>query len=952
MTGASRTIASVTPQVSVLMPAYNEAPNLSEVVPATVDALDGLGLTHEIVVVDDGSKDDTRSVMSGLQAAHPTVRYVRLRRNLGKSAALSVGFDQVMGDTVVLMDADGQDDPREIHKLLAALDGGLDQVTGSRVNQRRDRFVKRNTSRLYNRATTLVTGVDGRDFNSGFKAMRRPVAETLDMHGELHRYIPVLAAWAGFVVGEVPVAHHERLHGKSKFGRARFYRGFLDLVTVKFLTTYTRRPFHLFGGLGVLIGILGGAILAWMGVEKVLGQRHRRTTGPHHRGAPGGGGRPAHVAGARRGAVDPAQPVRLAGRLRPGAVRQRPRGGPARRAARPPSAVGLEPPGARVGPWARTGPRPGDRRTDRHLSIGQRASLAATSISRNRSAPWSVGGPRARGANRAARSAPIWSRAGGSRWSRRCRKERTVATSVGLTALEVPARGGRRQLDRHGRLEGEQRAGRARPGDTIADDQRSGGQVAEPLVARRHQQRHHADGVRARQQVDEAHDVAHGAGHEADRPRVGRHHAQAGGPLAGGATAGQDLEQHVVPEEDQEGGDREGGAADRAQHAEGQAQREDDHRLYAQVDHDGDEPRAEAGHHDIDVDALRRGDAQPVLVLHDRQATGGPPVNLPGFVAERRARWDELRALVERAGGRVDRLPPTDVLRLGHLYRSAAADLALARRRFAGEAPVAALEVLVGRARGLVYANVSRRDSVRHYVTTGYWQRVRERPVHLAVAVLLLFGPMVGFGFWSNSHPVEATRIAQVSPLSSGGGDGPTGADRGFSTAESTNLSAQIFTNNARVAFVAFAGGLTGGLLTGASLLFNGLIVGLVGGLSIGSGNGDVVLRLLLPHGLLELSLIAVAGAAGLRVGWALVRPGRRLRSAALAVEARAAAEMALGTAVLLVPCGLVEGFVTPRGLSMASAWAVGLALAGTFWALVWWRGRPDGEAVRAGLEP
>ena len=253
------------------MPAYNEAPNLSEVVPATVAALDALGLSHEIVVVDDGSNDDTRSVMSGLQAAHGTVRYVRLRRNLGKSAALSVGFEQVLGDTVVLMDADGQDDPGEIHKLLAALDEGLDQVTGSRVDQRRDRFVKRNTSRVYNRATTMVTGVSGRDFNSGFKAMRRPVVETLDMHGELHRYIPVLAAWAGFTVGEVPVEHHERLHGRSKFGRARFYRGFLDLLTVKFLTTYTRRPFHLFGGIGILIGMVGAAVLAWMGIEKVLG---------------------------------------------------------------------------------------------------------------------------------------------------------------------------------------------------------------------------------------------------------------------------------------------------------------------------------------------------------------------------------------------------------------------------------------------------------------------------------------------------------------------------------------------------------------------------------------------------------------------------------------------------------------------------------------------------------
>lgn len=257
--------------VSVLMPAYNEAENLAEVVPATVAALHDLGLTFELVVIDDGSTDATAAVMAGLQARDGTVRTIRLRRNLGKSAALRVGFSRSSGDTVVLMDADGQDDPREIPKLLAGLDQGLDQVTGSRAEERHDRFLKRVTSKLYNGATRLVTRVPGRDFNSGFKAMRRSVADTLDVHGELHRYIPVLAVWAGFAVGEVPVQHHERLHGESKFGSARFWRGFLDLVTVKFLTTYTRRPFHLFGGIGVLIGVVGTGLLGWMAVLKISG---------------------------------------------------------------------------------------------------------------------------------------------------------------------------------------------------------------------------------------------------------------------------------------------------------------------------------------------------------------------------------------------------------------------------------------------------------------------------------------------------------------------------------------------------------------------------------------------------------------------------------------------------------------------------------------------------------
>ena len=255
-------------ELSVLLPAYNEADNLTEVIPAIAAALGDTGRTWEIVVVDDGSTDGTRTVMNHLRSSQ--VRYIRLRRNSGKSAALSMGLDHVRGDLVVLMDADGQDDPAELAKLLAELDTGVDLVTGRRA-VRHDRFVKRTTSRLYNGATAKVTGVPGRDFNSGFKVMRRDLADSLEMYGELHRYIPVLAVWNGFRVSEVDVTHRERLHGSSKFGRARFWRGFLDLVTVKFLTTYTARPFHLFGGIGFGIGAVGSALLAWMLASKVTG---------------------------------------------------------------------------------------------------------------------------------------------------------------------------------------------------------------------------------------------------------------------------------------------------------------------------------------------------------------------------------------------------------------------------------------------------------------------------------------------------------------------------------------------------------------------------------------------------------------------------------------------------------------------------------------------------------
>jgi dolichol-phosphate mannosyltransferase len=263
----------------VILPAYNERPNLAELVPETVSVLHEAGMTYEVVVVDDGSTDGTHELMGGLKG--PEVVYLRLRRNAGKSAALSAGLARAKGEYIVLMDADGQDDPREIPRLLAALEGKdaeegvkepVDLVTGRRA-VRNDRFVKRTTSKLYNRTTSMVTGVKGSDFNSGLKVMRRELAMGLELYGELHRYIPVLAQWRGFRVAEVDVAHHTRRHGESKFGKARFWRGFLDLITVKFLTTYTGRPFHLFGGLGVVMGIVGSALLGWMLALRLTGEQ-------------------------------------------------------------------------------------------------------------------------------------------------------------------------------------------------------------------------------------------------------------------------------------------------------------------------------------------------------------------------------------------------------------------------------------------------------------------------------------------------------------------------------------------------------------------------------------------------------------------------------------------------------------------------------------------------------
>lgn len=317
---------------------------------------------------------------------------------------------------------------------------------------------------------------------------------------------------------------------------------------------------------------------------------------------------------------------------------------------------------------------------------------------------------------------------------------------------------------------------------------------------------------------------------------------------------------------------------------------------------------------------------------------------LPSFVARREDEWGDLRHLVETAKGQVTRLDAASVQRLGSGYRHAAADLAQARRRFPGDPVTVELDRLVGDARPLVYGSVVERDSLRSFATTGYWRRVRERPVFLLIAVLALWTPALVVGLWANANPADAARVAQISPLSAGSGSAaPRDPDTQKVTdpAENSAFSAQIFTNNARVALLAYAGGLLAGIGTLASLVFNGLVLGLVAGLAVQGGYGDSLWRLVVPHGVLELSLITAAGAAGLRTGWALIHPGHRTRVEALSVEGRAGVELALGSAALLVPCGLVEGFVTPRGLSLPLALAVGFALGAVYWALVIWRGRP-----------
>ncbi len=319
-----------------------------------------------------------------------------------------------------------------------------------------------------------------------------------------------------------------------------------------------------------------------------------------------------------------------------------------------------------------------------------------------------------------------------------------------------------------------------------------------------------------------------------------------------------------------------------------------------------------------------------------------------GFIAERSDDWAALVDLLGRAGGRLDRLPVDEALRLGDLYRAAAADLARARQRWPGDPVVGELEALVGRARAVVYRVPGRRASLGHWLTTGFFRRVRERPRVLLVSALLLWGPMVGVGVWAHGDPATAAQVARVTALSSDAADSREGGGGGPSAVEGASLGSQIFVNNIRVSFLAMAIGVGGGLPTALLLVGNGALVGLVFGLFASAGSADLAISLLAPHGFIELSLVTVAGAAGLRLGLAVIAPGLRSRAAAVVDEARAAAELALGVALWLVPTGLVEGVVTTRQLPPAAALAVGLGLAGLFWGLVWWRGRPAVDAVPA----
>lgn len=259
------------PAISIIVPLFNEEQSVEPLFKKLMSVLDtGIG-EYEIIFVDDGSTDQSFTQLRRLAELNKNVSAIGMRRNFGKSASLQRGFHEARGRIVVTLDADLQDDPAEIPALLEKLKQGFDMAVGWK-RDRQDPVSKTVPSRLFNVVVSVLTGVHLHDMNSGLKAMTSDVAKELRLYGELHRFIPVLAHMRGFSITEVPVRHHPRKYGRSKFGTSRMYRGFFDLITVLFLTRFGHRPLHVFGGLGLTFFVSGFGISSYLAVLWLQGE--------------------------------------------------------------------------------------------------------------------------------------------------------------------------------------------------------------------------------------------------------------------------------------------------------------------------------------------------------------------------------------------------------------------------------------------------------------------------------------------------------------------------------------------------------------------------------------------------------------------------------------------------------------------------------------------------------
>lgn len=258
--------------ISVVIPLFNEEESLPELAAWIKKVMEENNFSYEIMMIDDGSHDNSWEVVEQLQKENPCVKGIKFRRNYGKSAALYCGFEAVQGDVVITMDADLQDSPDEIPELFRMIkEDGFDLVSGWKKKRFDPVLTKNLPSKLYNWTVRRMSGIKLHDMNCGLKAYRKNVIKSIEVYGEMHRYIPVLAKWAGYKnIGEKVVVHAERKYGVTKFGLERFVRGPLDLLSVTFISRFVKRPMHFFGILGALIFFVGFAAAAYLGVEKII----------------------------------------------------------------------------------------------------------------------------------------------------------------------------------------------------------------------------------------------------------------------------------------------------------------------------------------------------------------------------------------------------------------------------------------------------------------------------------------------------------------------------------------------------------------------------------------------------------------------------------------------------------------------------------------------------------
>jgi glycosyltransferase involved in cell wall biosynthesis len=256
--------------LSIIIPAFNEAQNLPELFGELMPVLDKLGRSFEVIFIDDGSTDESWRILQSFQQREARVKIIRLRKNFGQTAALAAGFDYARGDVIISLDADLQNDPKDIPLLVDRIEDGYDIVSGWRKS-RKDRFFSRRLpSIIANRLISRLTGVSLHDYGCTLKAFRREVIKNVKLYGELHRFIPAIASHMGVAIAEVKVNHRPRRHGKSKYSFFRFTRVILDMLTVKFLLSYSTRPLQIFGLLGLASGVLGFAISLWLSYQRLV----------------------------------------------------------------------------------------------------------------------------------------------------------------------------------------------------------------------------------------------------------------------------------------------------------------------------------------------------------------------------------------------------------------------------------------------------------------------------------------------------------------------------------------------------------------------------------------------------------------------------------------------------------------------------------------------------------